>query len=312
MLITREPICILLLIPCYNEEDNIENIIEHLLKVKDNVSKRDDCILDILIINDGSNDTTKEILDTCCYHPEFTIIHFNRNRGYGAVLKEGFKFAGEQNYRWLISFDMDGQHEPKCLYRFLDKIHQEGKKNDIISGSRYLDPAMFLQNPWKDRFLVNMVITGILNSIGFSLTDSFCGMKAHYVERINELEILHDGYEMPIEMLLRSKDNCLLITEIAVPVIYKCRDTVIKKSTPDSLLFKKGEERIEKYLEIIKELHGDSLVIDNQRVKEVFTKYFNAIREINKENFAGIQKKIFAEISDLHLNSPRELSIRER
>ncbi|MBD3186916.1 glycosyltransferase, partial [Candidatus Bathyarchaeota archaeon] len=171
-MLESEPMCILLLIPCYNEEGNINRIITHLHKVRLNVSQRDDCQLDILIINDGSTDATREILDTCCTDDQYKIIHFVKNRGYGAVLKRGFSYAKDNNYEWVISFDMDGQHEPRCLYKFLDEIHGEPEV-EIISGSRYLDPKLFLQNPWKDRFLVNTIITGVLNTLGFSLTDSF-------------------------------------------------------------------------------------------------------------------------------------------
>ncbi|MHA1793438.1 MAG: glycosyltransferase family 2 protein [Promethearchaeota archaeon] len=293
--------CILLLIPCYNEEANIENILYHLINVKKRVSSRTDCILDFLIINDGSTDRTKEILNARCNDPDFKIIHFSMNRGYGHVLKTGFKYAADSDYRWIISFDMDGQHEPKCLYKFLEQIMKGDNDAVIISGSRYLDSKLFWQNPWKDRFLVNTIITGILNTLGFSLTDGFCGMKAHLTEKISTLDLIHDGYEMPIEMLIKSRRAGFKIIELAVPVIYKCRDDIITKNTPDPLLFKKGEERIERYFDIISEFASKPLKNNVNVYQEMFTYYFNKTREINKQNYSIIQNEIFSTIKELEL-----------
>ena len=81
------------MIPCYNEEENIENILNHLRNVKKEMNDKKNLYFEILIVNDGSNDNTKKILEENNNDFLFTIIHFGMNKGYGYVLNTGFKFA---------------------------------------------------------------------------------------------------------------------------------------------------------------------------------------------------------------------------
>ncbi len=288
----------LLLIPCYNEEKNIENILAHLFHIKETIKNKKDLQFEILIINDGSIDNTEAILEKSCYDSGCLVLHLAKNKGYGYVLKTGFKHALNNGFDWVISFDMDGQHEPKCVYKFIDKIMDPGTTSDIISGSRYLDPALFRENPWKDRFLVNSIITGILNSRGFALTDAFCGLKAHKVPEINGLDIIKNGYEMPIEMLVKAKDRGLKISEIAVPVIYKNRDEVLKDK-PDSFLFQKAEERIERYVELINSLVRPPLRVRLADLMALFQDLFTTTSEVTAQNFKALQDTIFRNVHGL-------------
>ena len=118
--ISEKIVDILLLIPCFNEEENIEDILEHLRRVKQNSQKRNEFNLKILIINDGSTDGTMQILNKNNHDSLFNIVNFKENKGYGYTLIRGFSYAKEMNFPWIISFDMDGQHEPECLYKFID------------------------------------------------------------------------------------------------------------------------------------------------------------------------------------------------
>ena len=233
--ISEEIINILLLIPCFNEEENIEHILEHLQHVKLNLQDRNELNLEILIINDGSTDKTTQILEKNNQDSFFNIINLKKNEGYGFTLRKGFNYAKEMNFSWIISFDMDGQHEPKCVYNFIDRI-LENPPEQIISGSRYKNSNNFWQNPWKDRFLVNAIITGILNTIGFSITDAFCGLKAYKCDAINDLDLEISGYEIPIEIWIKSLKKGYKIIEKPVPVIYKDREGILKNAK-SSFLF---------------------------------------------------------------------------
>ncbi|MFX0030346.1 MAG: glycosyltransferase family 2 protein, partial [Candidatus Hermodarchaeota archaeon] len=225
------------------------------------------------------------------------IVNFKENKGYGYTLIHGFKYANERGYSWIISFDMDGQHEPECLYKFIDQILEKPTEK-IISGSRYKNPDLFWQNPWKDRFLVNATITGILNTIGFSITDAFCGLKAYECKAINDLELEVNGYEIPIEIWIKSLKKGYNIIEKGVPVIYKDRDAVLKDAK-DNFLFRKGEERIEKYIHLIESLMNTPLKTEIGVFKSIFSNYFNSVDDINKQNFKKIQDSIFVEINEL-------------
>ena len=295
--ISEEKIDILLLIPCFNEEENIENILEHLRYVKQNLQKRSEFNLEILIINDGSTDRTMQILEKNNQDSNFIILNFEENKGYGYTLINGFKYAKEMKFSWIISFDMDGQHEPKYLYKFIELI-LENPPEQIISGSRYKISELFWQNPWKDRFLVNMIITGILNTVGLSITDAFCGLKVYECNAINDLELKINGYEIPIEIWIKSMKKGYKIAEKGVPLIYKDRDALLKNAK-DSFLFKKGEERIEKYIHIIESLLNTPLKTNINVFKSIFSNYFNSIDDINKYNFKKIQESIFTQIREL-------------
>jgi len=137
--ISEEKIDILLLIPCFNEEENIKHILEHLRYVKQNLQKRSEFNLEILIINDGSTDRTMQILEKNNQDSFFTIINFNENKGYGYTLMSGFKYAIKMKFSWIISFDMDGQHEPNCLYKFIELILEKPQEQIISGSSRDLD-----------------------------------------------------------------------------------------------------------------------------------------------------------------------------
>jgi len=295
--ISEKKIDILLLIPCFNEEENIEQILEHLQQIERNLWRRNEFNLEILIINDGSTDRTMELLEKNDQKSLFTIKNLKKNEGYGYTLISGFKYAKKMNFSWIISFDMDGQHEPTYLYKFIDLI-LERPSAQIISGSRYKNSNHFWQNPWKDRFLVNAIITGILNTIGFSITDAFCGLKAYECDAINDLDLEINGYEIPIEIWIKSLKRGYKIFEKGVPVIYKDREEVLKNAK-ESFLFKKGEERIEKYIHLIELLQKTPLKTNINVFKSIFSNYFKKIDKINKTNFKNIQESIFAQIREL-------------
>lgn len=285
-------------LPCYNEEENIENILDHLRVVKKNLDDKREINFEILIINDGSTDKTSKILEENNKDFLFTIINFNENKGYGYTLVTGFKYAKEMGFTWVLSFDMDGQHAPKCIYKFMDKI-LENSSEDIISGSRYKSPVLFWHNPWKDRFLVNAIITGIFNTIGFSITDAFCGLKLHNVKKINTLDLELNGYEMPLEMLLKAKQKDFIISEMGVPVIYKNRDQILINRGNNGFLFRRGEERIEKYINVINNLLETPLRPDISDYVEIFNKFYNSVEEITEDNFEAIRNSIFTLIEEL-------------
>ena len=270
---------------------------DHLRCVKQYLQKRTEFNLKILIINDGSTDRTKQILDKNNHESLFSIVNFKENKGYGYTLIRGFRYAKEMKFSWIISFDMDGQHEPNYLYKFIDLILEKPAEH-IISGSRYKNSDHSWQKPWKDRFLVNAIITGILNTIGFSITDAFCGLKAYECNAINDLELEINGYEIPIEIWIKAKKKGYRIVEKGVPLIYKDRDAILKNAK-DSFLFKKGEERIEKYIQLIESLMNTPLKTDINVFKSIFSNYFNSVNDINKYNFKKIQEAIFTQIREL-------------
>jgi dolichol-phosphate mannosyltransferase len=202
---------LLIVLPVYNEEKNLKEVIE---EVKLNIDKN---ITDILAIDDGSTDKSSEILREI---KEIKIIKHENNLGYGATLIEGFNYAIEKNYKYVITIDCDRQHQPKDIKKFFNEI--KNSDYDIISGSRYLDfnTNKILYVP-PDRYKINKKITEKLNRItNYNLTDSFCGFKAYKVSALKRLKLNEKGYGMPVQLWVEAFKNKLKVKEIAVELIY--------------------------------------------------------------------------------------------
>ena len=296
---------ILVFLPCYNEAENCLETLKELRIEKEKIDRDHPKLrFDILIINDGSSDNTAQLLAENHHVCEYSVLNLPQNRGYGFVLKTGFEYAQNHaaGYDYVLSFDIDGQHDARFLSKMVSFILNSHDQYDIISGTRYSDARLFWQTPWKDRFLVNSVITGVLNSNGFSFTDAFCGFKAYKVASLSQISITVEGYEMAIELLMEAQKNNFHIIEMPVPVIYKDRDEICEKRTSESesFLFKAGEERIAKYIKIMSEyLDNHYLDQESSYFQDIFRAYFNTIRAITKTNFREVQQQIFNEINSL-------------
>lgn len=115
---------VLFVIPAYNEEENIEQVLKEIQK--------DMPYADILVINDCSKDHTKEVVQK--NHVQCITGVFNLR--YAWAVQTGIKYAYLKNYDYVIQFDADGQH----IAKEAQKLYQEAQKNevDIVIGSRYL------------------------------------------------------------------------------------------------------------------------------------------------------------------------------
>ena len=122
----------LVVIPAYNEEENIGSLLEQL----NGHSKRE--MLDVLVIDDGSSDKTVQIVRKMGYK----VISQIYNMGYGAALQTAYKYALKNGYDYLIQLDADGQHDLKNIDLIFDKLNCFGEQSDapdIVIGSRFLD-----------------------------------------------------------------------------------------------------------------------------------------------------------------------------
>lgn len=115
---------VLFVIPAYNEEANIENVIKEI--------KRDVKYADILIINDCSTDNTKKIIET----NNVKCITGIFNLKYAWAVQTGIKYAYQNDYDYVIQFDADGQHIAKEAEKLLNEMKKSNV--DIVIGSRFL------------------------------------------------------------------------------------------------------------------------------------------------------------------------------
>lgn len=156
---------VLLIIPAYNEEENILNTCN---KIKEFSNE-----LDFVVINDGSKDNTLKILQ------ENNINHINliNNLGIGGAVQTGYKYAYENGYDIAIQFDGDGQHDVNYVPNICKPII-EGKANMVI-GTRYLDKASSqFQSTFMRRFGSNIISFFIKICAHKKITDPTSGFRA--------------------------------------------------------------------------------------------------------------------------------------
>ena len=201
-----EAVRVLTALPVYNEAKHVRDVLRQVLKFS----------TDVLVVNDGSTDTTAEVLKE---FPEIQVVTHARNRGYGAALRSAFDFALNLGYDWVVTIDCDGQHQPERIPAFVAKAVET--EADIISGSRYLADFPGDSPAPAERRQINARLTAELNRrLGFRLTDAFCGFKAYKVPSLAKLEITERGYAMPLELWVQAASLGLQVVEVAVPRVY--------------------------------------------------------------------------------------------
>lgn len=191
-------------LPVYNEVDSVGEILDQVSRYAKQV----------LVVDDGSNDGTGELLAT---RHDVKVIRHAENAGYGAALKTAFDFAIDEGFTGVVTLDCDGQHQPKRIPRFIEAASAA----DIVSGSRYLKEYQGDHEAPAERMFINHLITAELNRrLGFHLTDAFCGFKAYRTSALRQLQITDRGYAMPLELWVQAAVANLRVIEIPVPRIY--------------------------------------------------------------------------------------------
>lgn len=226
---------VLTALPVYNEVSHLEEVLAKVHQYADN----------ILVVNDGSTDGTRELLDQL---QGIKVIHHPQNQGYGAGLRSAFDYAVTEAYDVLVTIDCDGQHEPKLIPEMAQAVFpSEGKPWDIVSGSRYLEVFDENSAPPEDRRHINMAITKQLNDcFGLNLTDSFCGFKAYRVAALPAFEITELGYAMPLQFWIQAVGHRMRIREFPVPLIYLEEERSFGGSLDDS------QQRMAYYQQVLK------------------------------------------------------------
>lgn len=123
---------VLVIVPAYNEQDSIEEVIKKL----ETISIKN-VILDYIIINDCSTDDMKNI----CISKNFHYIDLPVNLGIGGGVQTGYKYAVEKNYDIAIQMDGDGQHDPEYIENLITPLIN--KEADMVIGSRFIDKDGF-------------------------------------------------------------------------------------------------------------------------------------------------------------------------
>lgn len=159
---------LLIIIPAYNEEENIENVVTY---IREKYSQ-----YDYIVVNDGSRDHTADI----CRKNGYELLNLPVNLGLAGAFQAGLKYAYTKGYKYAIQFDADGQHRPEFIEPMLERI-KEGY--DIVVGSRFVHEK-------KGRSLrmlgSKMITIAIKMTTGSRLSDPTSGMRMFSQDMIRE------------------------------------------------------------------------------------------------------------------------------
>ncbi len=201
----------LIIIPTYNENKNIQELVPEVLKL--------DLGFHILVVDDNSPDGTGKIADGLSKkYPTIDVIHRKTKMGIASAYIAGFKYALKQDYDLIFQMDGDFSHHPKFLPSFLDKI----KDHDLVIGSRYCGGGIRIINWDFKRILLSKLANKYAKIItGVPVSDNTTGFKCfkrRVLEKINLDKIHSEGYSFQIEMNWRAHKANFRITEI--PIIF--------------------------------------------------------------------------------------------
>jgi dolichol-phosphate mannosyltransferase len=211
----------LVIIPTYNEIDNIKRIIESVLP--------QDNSIEILIVDDNSPDGTgKVVLDIMKETDRLHLIERKGKLGLGTAYVEGFKFAIQNRFDYVIEMDADFSHNPDDLPRLLSEIQD----HDLVIGSRYVSGVNVVNWPMSRLILSYLASFYVKVITGMKIDDPTGGFKCFrrsILEKIDLDSIISDGYSFQVEMNYRVYHRGYRVKEIPI-IFYERRDGKSKMS----------------------------------------------------------------------------------
>jgi len=211
----------LVIVPTYNERDNLPPLAERLLKLP--------VAVDLLIVDDNSPDGTGKLADDlAAKHPQIHVLHRLEKSGLGRAYCDGFAWALERNYQFVFHMDGDLSHNPEDIPRFLEAA----KDADLVLGSRYRDGIRVINWPLR-RLLLSIGAANYVRVVtGMPITDPTGGYKCfrrRALQAIDLHNVRSNGYSFQIEMTHKLWRQGMNIVE--VPIIFTDRFQGTSKMT---------------------------------------------------------------------------------
>jgi dolichol-phosphate mannosyltransferase len=201
----------LIIIPTYNERENINRIVPAVLG--------QDPSIDVLVVDDGSPDGTGAMADElAASNPRVHAIHRAGKLGLGTAYVAGFKWALERDYAFIFEMDADFSHAPESIPAFLTAIQNA----DVVLGSRYQNGQVNVVNwPMSRLFLsysANIYARMVTGLRIFDTTGGFKCFRRKVLETIDLSDVKSNGYAFQIEMTFRAWRKGFRIVEI--PIVF--------------------------------------------------------------------------------------------
>lgn len=205
----------IVVIPTYNEADNLTWLLDRLLTAAPTV--------DVLIVDDGSPDGTGDIADKRAeIEPRVHVMHRTTKEGLGAAYLAGFAWALERGYDVIGEMDADGSHQPEQLPSLLTALESA----DLVIGSRYVRGGSVVNWPLSRRLLSvggNLYIRLLLGVKVRDMTAGFRLFRRATLETIQLDQVESTGYVFQCDLAYRTLRAGLTITEVPIEFIERER-----------------------------------------------------------------------------------------
>jgi glycosyltransferase involved in cell wall biosynthesis len=206
---------VLVIVPTYNERDNLEIIAERLRTSVPDV--------DLLVVDDGSPDGTGELADKLAAADEqIHVLHRTRKAGLGAAYVAGFGWALERGYDVAVEMDADGSHAPEQLPRLLDALHDA----DLVLGARWVEGGKVENWPFARKLISRVGNTYARLALGIPLRDVTGGFRAYRRQVLEEIKIdqvVSQGYCFQVDLAWRAWRSGFRVVEVPITFVERVR-----------------------------------------------------------------------------------------
>lgn len=213
----------LVIIPTYNERDNVTRIIERVLET--------DTRIEVLVVDDASPDGTAEaVAVVAAANPRVHLLKRSGKLGLGTAYIAGFRWALERDYQYVLEMDADFSHDPA----FLPRLLAAAADSDVVLGSRYLDGRANVVNWPMTRLLMsyfaNVYARAVTGLPVWDLTGGFKCFRRKVLQAIDLSAVKSNGYAFQIEMTFRAWKLGFRVIEI--PIVFSDRMEGSSKMSP--------------------------------------------------------------------------------
>lgn len=200
----------LVVMPTYNEKDNLEPIARRVLATG---------VAELLIVDDSSPDGTGDIADRLASSDERVhVLHRAGKEGLGVAYLAGFAWARERGYDAIVEMDADGSHQPEALPGMLDLLGE----SDLVLGSRWVTGGKVENWPRRREFLSRGGNLYARLALGIGVKDATGGYRVYRrdaLERIGLDDVASHGYCFQLDLVWRALQAGLVVTEVPITFV---------------------------------------------------------------------------------------------
>jgi len=206
---------VVMVVPTYNEADNLGWIVERLRAAQPDV--------DVLVVDDSSPDGTGKLADELAAADDAVrVVHRTEKGGLGAAYKHGFRVALESDYDVIGEMDADGSHQPEQLHLLLDALHDA----DLVIGSRWVPGGSVVNWPFRRELLSrggNLYVRLLLGVPVRDATAGFRLFRRSALEAIDLESVQSTGYVFQTDLVVRCLRQGLRVREVPIEFIERVR-----------------------------------------------------------------------------------------